>query len=95
MPPPAERQSTLDPASVHDRASFIAFVEAMAAEREEAAEMERACPVAYAIDGAMGWKNADIASFLWASLDYLFHRPETEPSWRTFANILYCGKIIE
>jgi hypothetical protein len=85
--------------SVNDRDSFIAFVEALAAEREHAAEIERENPTAYSIDGALDWKNADIASFPYAALDYFtkkpFHTPETEPSWRMFADFLYCGKIIE
>jgi hypothetical protein len=95
MPPPPDRPSTLDPDSVHDRASFIAFVRAMAAEREEAAALERAYPDAYRVDGAIGWKNADIAPFLLASLECLENHSEAQPSWRMFADLLYCGKIVE
>ena len=84
---------------VKDRDSFIAFVRALAAERAEAEQIERADPVAYQLDGAHNWKNADIASFLYASLDYFtekpFHQPEAQPSWRMFAEFLHCGKIIE
>jgi hypothetical protein len=84
---------------VHDRDSFVAFVRALAKEREEAEEIERANPQTYMVDGAYNWKNAHIASFLYAALDYFrdkpFSKPESEPSWRMFADFLYCGKIIE
>lgn len=84
---------------VRDKESFVAFVHALASERQEAAEIERANPIGYSIDGAFNWKNADIVSFLFAALSYFepkpFLRPESEPSWRMFAEFLYCGKIIE
>ena len=84
---------------VADRDSFIAFVEALAAERADAAEIERAHPQIYIVDGAHNWKNGDIAGFLYAALGYFdpgpYHQPESEPSWRVFAEILWCGKIIE
>jgi hypothetical protein len=84
---------------VQDRESFIAFVEALAAERDDAQRIERENPQTYMVDGAHNWKNADIASFLYAALDYFddkpFHKPEREPSWKMFAEFLYCGKIIE
>jgi hypothetical protein len=79
--------------------TFIEFVRALAAEREAAEKIERDSPSIYIVDGALNWKNADIASFLYACLDYFddkpFHRPEQDPSWRMFADFLYFGKIIE
>lgn len=84
---------------VCDRKSFIAFVRALADERSQAAEIERNNPQVYSVDGAHNWKNGDIDGFLYAALDYFepkpFHQPETEPSWRMFADFLWCGKIIE
>ena len=84
---------------VTDRDSFIAFVEALADERAEAAEIERANPQAHLVDGAHNWKNGDIAGFLYAALEYFepgpLHRPASKPSWRMFAEFLWCGKIIE
>ena len=84
---------------VQDRESFIAFVRALAAEREDAERIEDENPQSYMVDGAHDWKNGDIASFLYAALDYFeeksFHRPEDVPSWKMFAEFLYCGKIIE
>ena len=71
----------------------------MADEREAAERIERANPTAYCVDGALNWKNADIASFLYAALDYFEDKPsrtrEEKPSWKMLAEFLYCGKIIE
>lgn len=82
-----------------DRDTFIAFVRALAAEREEAEGMERDEPVRYQLGGAKNWQNGDIASFLYAALNYfeggLYHRPEEAPSWTMLAEFLYFGKIYE
>jgi hypothetical protein len=82
-----------------DRESFVAFVRALASEREAAQEIERQHPNRYIVDGAFNWKNADIGPFLYACLDYFtdkpLHKPESKPSWRMFAEFLYFGKIIE
>jgi hypothetical protein len=84
---------------VTDRDSFIAFVESLAAEREDAAGLERDNPKTYVLDGAHNWKNGDIEGFLYGALQYFdegpLHKPESEPSWRVFAEILWCGKIME
>lgn len=84
---------------VHDKETFIAFVEALAAEREEAERIEREHPERYVVDGAYDWKNADIASFLYAALEYFqekpFHKPDDEPNWKMFAEFLWLGKIVE
>jgi hypothetical protein len=84
---------------VNGRDSFIAFVEALAAEREDAQRVEGENPQRYMVDGAHNWKNADIASFLYAALGYFEERPfqpaESEPNWKMFAEFLYCGKIVE
>jgi hypothetical protein len=87
------------PVEVHDQQSFIAVVELLAEEREQAAEVERKSPERYQLGGAYDWKNADISAFLWAALTCFepkpFHEPATEPSWRMFAECLYCGTIVE
>lgn len=84
---------------VRDRDTFIEFVRALADEREQASLIERADPALHLLDGAHDWKNAGIDSFLYAALSYFdekpLHKPEVEPSWRMFADFLYCGKIIE
>ena len=85
--------------AVVDRESFVAFVTAMAAEREKAEEMERAEPSRYQLGGALGWENGDISSFLYAALVYFesrpYHQPEDSPSWKMFADLLWFGKIYE
>ncbi len=84
---------------VADRASFIAFVLALAEEREEAEQCEQREPSLYQCGGAYRWQNQSISSFLYASLEYFeakpFHEPELVPSWRMLAEILYYGKIYE
>jgi hypothetical protein len=84
---------------VIDRDSFITFVEALADQRAIAAKIERDHPEVYVCDGALNWKNGEIHGFLDAALSYFepkpYHQPESEPSWRMFAEFLWCGKIIE
>jgi hypothetical protein len=84
---------------VVDRDSFIAFVTALAAEREEAERMEREEPVRYQLGGAHNWQNGTISSFLGAALVYFqptrLRKPEETPSWRMMADFLYYGKIYE
>lgn len=86
-------------AQVVDRDSFIAFVTALAEEREAAEELERSEPERYQLGGAHGWQNGSISSFLYASLMYFdsnpFREPESVPSWKMMAEILYDGKIYE
>lgn len=85
---------------VLDRESFIAFVAALASERELASQIEKDNPQSYMVDGALNWKNGDIQNFLYAALDYfepgpLREPPAEQPNWKMFAEFLYCGKIIE
>lgn len=84
---------------VRDRESFLEFVHAMIEERGRARELERAEPAKYCVDGALGWKNAEIDAFLEAACSYFqpkpLQTPKSAPSWRMFAEFLYCGKIIE
>lgn len=51
-----------------DRESFIAFVKALASEREAAERLEKAQPTRFSLGVAHGWQNGDIASFLHAAL---------------------------
>jgi hypothetical protein len=81
---------------VHDRPSFVAFVRALAEERELAVAEEQADPSRYCIDGARGWKNADIANFLGAALTMLDDQNVDEvATWSKFADFLYSGKVVE
>lgn len=83
---------------VLDRDSFITFVTALAAEREQAEQMERD-DARYQFGGAHNWQNGSISSFLHASLAYFdskpCHEPETAPTWKMLADFLYHGKIYE
>lgn len=81
---------------VVDRASFVEFLEALAQERLSLEE-----------SGAMSSITADqlsggcisVGDFLDGCVDYFdekpFHKPESEASWRVFANVLYHGKFVE
>ena len=86
--------------NVKDKETFIAFVRALAEEREQAQELERENPVRYQLGGALDWQNGDIASYLWAALQYFEPAPyrepvKEEPTWKGFAKFLYMGKIYE
>ncbi|MBO0719529.1 MAG: hypothetical protein J2P41_01825 [Blastocatellia bacterium] len=84
---------------VCDKETFIVFVKALAEERVGAKRTEEENRDNFVIDCASNWKNSDIASFLYAALDYFeekpLHKPEQEPGWRMFAEFLYFGKITE
>ena len=84
---------------VADQDSFIAFVRALAEERETAEQLERDEPVRFQLGGACGWQNGSISSFLYGGLAYFdpkpFHEPESNPSWKMMAEFLYYGKIWE
>lgn len=80
-------------ADVHDEPSFIDFVQALAKERFKAQETEQDNPDTYVLDGAFGWKNADVGSFLEAACASSSRNPV--PTWRHFAEFLYGGKVYE
>lgn len=91
--------------AVHDRASFLEFVSALARDRREEVETERATPSAPYGPGARGWQNSSIESFLEAAAAWakdVYQLPDERaawfpeaPSWRAFARFLYLGKIYE
>ena len=85
--------------SVHDHETFVAFAMALAAERQAASKIEADNPQRYMVDGAHGWANGDIPQFLEAACQFFASVPDgepvPEPSWKVFAEILWCGKIIE
>jgi hypothetical protein len=84
---------------VMDRKSFVDFVTALAEERGDAERMKREEPNRYQLGGAHNWQNGDISSFLDAALTgFEANRSSeklNEPTWRTFAEFLYFGKIYE
>ncbi|WP_439606049.1 hypothetical protein [Hydrogenophaga sp.] len=83
-------------AEVNDRSSFIVFARALAKERECAAALEVQDSAGYQVEGALGWKNADISSFIYAGLSAFMGLPESAPpTWADVAQFLYLGKELE
>jgi hypothetical protein len=96
----------LDPDTVHDRESFLAFVRALVADREAAVEAEQRKPtdprVLGLVPDAGGWYNFTIESYLDAAVRWAEDSDMGEsqglpagPSWKAFAVFLLCGKIYE
>ena len=85
--------------AVHDHETFVAFAMALATERRSAAKIEADNPHRYVLAGAHGWANGDIPAFSEAACEFFASVPDgepvPEPSWKVFAEILWCGKIIE
>ena len=91
-----------DPDAVHDRESFLDFVDALARHRRASAEAEQASPSSPYGPQVGGWENVTIEDFLdaalsWAEGSIRIENPDfpPKPSWRAFASFLYCGKIYE
>lgn len=85
--------------AVNDLPSFMAFVAALAAEREAAEQLEREEPARYQLGGALGWQNGSISTYLEAALAYFedsgWAESSERPTWRDLAQFLYMGKIYE
>ncbi len=81
---------------VNSKASFVLFARALAKEREVAQQIETADRKRYMADGALGWKNADISSFIYAGLSAFSGVDQSDPpSWSDLAYFLYQGKVVE
>jgi hypothetical protein len=86
---------------VVDRATFLAFVQALVEDRQDEVTKERQSPSNPYGPGANGWQNGTIEDFLFAALRWAEDEEEPEeglpekPGWRAFATFLYCGKIYE
>lgn len=91
--------TTLNPDAVHDRESFIAFVDALIEDRAQADALEAESPDHYRYGGAAGWQSSSISAFLECALAGSLAQQrwggERGPSWRDFAEFLYLGKIYE
>ena len=91
---------TLDQAlaAVHDRDSFIVFLELWAEDRARSALMDRETqPPPYA-SGALGWENGSIETFFDAAAACARATwPENikDNPWREAAEIIYGGKVYE
>lgn len=95
MSPELELHTMLE--HVKDRASFLAFIDALIADRRNSAAQERVNPSSPYSPDAGGWENSTIESFFGAALAWasdIDQMPE-EPSWQAFATFLYLGKTYE
>jgi len=87
---------------VKDEASFISFVNALAADFEEERSLEEAQPSSPYSAGALGWENGSIDAMLGAAaawgnstaMNPLNKTSEQNP-WYRCAHILYAGKFYE
>jgi hypothetical protein len=85
---------------VKDQASFLEFVCLLKQNRTHAAQQETSETVSQSLGGANGWANVTIEGFLDGAIacledhgdDGMFSK---EPTWRTFAEFLYCGKVYD
>lgn len=86
---------------VVDRATFLAFVQVLVEDREDEVAKERERPSSPYGHGANGWQNGTIEAFLDAALRWAESSLDREeglplqPSWKAFADFLYCGKLYE
>ena len=87
--------------AVTDELSFLRFVKALTADRQDEVEKERVSPSSPYGPGANGWENHTIEDFLesataWAESTGLGQgQGLPDNPWRRFAAFLYCGKIYE
>ena len=93
-------QAKLD--AVCDEQTFIEFVAALAADREDEVAKEKVKPSSPYGPGANGWENGTIEGFLdaaaaWAtaSEDGLEFYQKPDNPWKRCADIIYMGKIYE
>jgi predicted Ser/Thr protein kinase len=87
--------------AVADEMSFLRFVKALMADKQDEVAKERVSPSSSYGPGANGWENDTIEDYLeaataWAE-DTGFGQNQGLPNnpWRRFAEFLYCGKIYE
>ncbi|MGH9943529.1 MAG: DUF7660 family protein [Pyrinomonadaceae bacterium] len=86
---------------VVDLDTFLDFVRALAADKEDEDAKEREAPSPLYMPGANGWQNNSIAGYLEAALASaeasrgLPSALPQEPSWKAFAEFLYRGRFYE
>lgn len=87
---------------VHDEATFVRFVEALARDWEDERSKEAIVPSSPYGPGANGWENGTVGQFLdaaaaWAEASregLASYEPPSNP-WRRCAHILLAGKFYE
>ena len=89
----------LNPDSVSDRESFILFLDALVADRQQAEALERSNPKMYSLGGANDWQNSSISAFLECALAGAEAQDKwgtsSGLSWQDLAVFLFLGKIYE
>ncbi|MGZ5050174.1 MAG: hypothetical protein ACXWAS_03850 [Methylobacter sp.] len=88
--------------SVFDEKSFLHFLAALAADREEEQALEKSNPSSPYSSGALGWENGSVGAVLdaavsWgnASFEGLAHYEKPQNPWRRAAHIIHAGKFYE
>ena len=85
--------------AVIDKDTFLTFLSALAAERKAAETLESQQPGQFKDDGAMGWKNVTVGSFLLGGWAYFTESnppfSREQPNWQDLAWFLYFGKGYE
>ncbi len=84
--------------NVHDRKTFLDFVWALMRDRERVIELEKLEPTNLWVAETNGWYNTSIEMFLEAAIACVEAVPKRlpeEPSWKSFAEFLFGGKIYE
>ena len=88
--------------AVHDEATFVEFLTALASDREDEVAKEKKKPPSPYGSAVNGWENGTIEAFLGASAAWaeaskrglqFYVRPDNV--WKRCADILYAGKIYE
>ena len=87
--------------AVVDRDSFLAFVKALIADRQNEMAQAKENPSPPWSAGANGWEHGTIEGYLEAAVAWMENSQGTawelpaEPSWKSFATFLYRGKSYE
>lgn len=85
--------------AVVDLETFLVFLGALAYERKAAEALEAKQPDRFKDEGAIGWKNVTISSFLIGAWAYFTEAEppltRAQPDWRDLAWFLYFGKGYE
>lgn len=86
--------------AVHDRTTFLHFVQVLIDERTQATRLEADHPETYRWSGALNWQHNSIEDYLDGALRCVEDAEGqndilVQPSWRAFADFLYAGKIYE
>jgi len=82
---------------VNSKETFFQFVKALKEDKIEEDEKEKTSPSSPYGPGTNGWENGTISTFLDAVEAYGKDSDliKEEPNWKSFALLLYAGKIYE